>query len=66
SAGGLVLDGRDEPCAGLWSAPQRFMLDPGRYRLELRRDGASCAIPLEVGLAGATTTLDLAKLPCDG
>lgn len=63
---GLALDGADHLCTGAWGFSQRFAVDPGRYVLDVTVDGESCAIPIEIPFAGATTTLDLAKLPCAG
>ncbi|MCA9636797.1 MAG: hypothetical protein KC420_12280 [Myxococcales bacterium] len=69
---GLALDGAPAACDGPWASAQRFELDPGRYLLEVEVDGRRCTLPLELGpladasAGAATTTLDLAKLPCDG
>ena len=53
-------------CDGPWAQEQRFTLDPGRYILTITADDRLCAIPIVVPFAGLQTTLDLAKLPCDG
>ncbi len=64
--GGLVMDGAEVACDGPWAQGQGFTLDPGRYILNLQVDGRTCAIPIVIPFSGQTTTLDLAKLPCDG
>jgi len=66
----LALSGAEIACDGPWAVDQRFEVDPGRYILNLVIDGPvdrrSCAIPIIIPFSGLTTTLDLAKLPCDG
>ncbi len=64
--GGLALDGAEVACDGPWAQGQGFSLDPGRYILNLQVDGRTCAIPIVIPFSGQRTTLDLAKLPCDG
>lgn len=62
----LPLNGEMLACDGPWAQDQHFKLDPGRYILTIEADDRLCAIPIVVPFAGLKTTLDLAKLPCDG
>lgn len=64
---GLVASGAPIACADLAAGPHAFLVDPGRYDLEVVVDGRRCLLPLEITAAGPVETpLDLAKLPCDG
>lgn len=64
---GLVLGGAPTACAEALAGAHAFLVDPGRYDLEVVVDGRRCLLPLEITAASpGVTLLDLAKLPCDG
>jgi len=63
---GLSLAGAAAACDGEATPGfHDFMdIDPGTYRLEIARDGQTCAVPVVVSGMPTETTIDLANLTC--
>lgn len=65
-SGDLRLGGQaDQPCAGLVGL-HRFVIDPGRYLLDLAVDGRACKILVAVEDSPVRLTLDLENPACGG